>query len=241
MVPADEENEPLRARGHLLSALNHSLLGDGEKALSHMEKAVENGFTQLAVLQTSPDLETLRKATGYKGLEEKVRGRMEKDRRRQLEAYRRLDFSLTAIDGKPVRRSDFAGQVLIVDFWGTWCPPCRAEIPHFIELYRRHAARGLRIIGLNWENGNPNSDGIVKNYVAKAGIPYPCALATREILQSVGVSSFPTTIIFGRDGTPRAVEVGARDLEYLERIVKPLLDEPAPAADPKKEAEPARK
>ncbi len=231
LVPPDGDYDPLRMKGHYFIAANYCLLKEEAEALVHIEKAIDNGMTEMAYLERNVDFASLRAAKGYSSLAEKMRKRTEIERRRKLEKLKAFDFSLTSFDGKPLRKKDFLGQVLIVDIWGTWCPPCRMEIPHFIELHKRHHEKGLRIVGLNSEKTDDRREAErrTKKFIEDSKIPYPCALVTDEVLKSIpGFSAFPTTIVIGRDGVPRTMEVGAREYEALEAIVKPLLAEEAP-------------
>ena len=138
-----------------------------------------------------------------------------------------LDFAVIDVQGQPHRLADYRGKVVIVDFWGTWCPPCEAEIPSFVRLQEEYGPQGLQIIGLNYEQGTPQSaTRAVKAFMATNGINYPCALGTPEIRAQVpGFEAFPTTIFLDKTGRVRAKEVGLHRYEYLESIVKKLLAE----------------
>lgn len=139
-----------------------------------------------------------------------------------------FDFSLTSIDGKTLTKADYEGKVLVVDIWGTWCPPCRAEVPHFIELQKELGDQGLQIVGINYENGDTPEDIIktIEGFTADVPINYPLMLgddATRE--QVPGFKGFPTTIFIDRTGKVRRTETGAREIEVLRSFIEPLLAE----------------
>jgi thiol-disulfide isomerase/thioredoxin len=138
-----------------------------------------------------------------------------------------FDFELTDVAGEPIRKSDFAGKVLIVDIWGTWCPPCRAEIPHFIALHERYHSEGLEIVGLNSERGSPDAQAqIVQNYRRNAGIPYRCAIITDKVQDQVrDFDGYPTTLFFDRSGKLRLKLVGMHDLRVLQAAVETLIRE----------------
>ena len=80
------------------------------------------------------------------------------------------DWHLTNVDGKPVKLSDFKGKVVILNFWATWCPPCRKEIPTFISLQKQYGDKGLVIVGISLDEGGP---GVMSLNVSRAGINYP--------------------------------------------------------------------
>lgn len=138
-----------------------------------------------------------------------------------------FDFNLRDISGEPIRKSDFAGKLLIVDIWGTWCPPCREEIPHFIALYDRYRSEGLEIVGLNQENGTPEAQAQkVREYQKKLGINYRCAIITEKVRSQVPkFDGFPTTLFFDRAGALRLHLVGYHEARDLQAAVETLLNE----------------
>jgi len=148
----------MRLQSHFFIASGHVRLGQMEQAIDSLEKAVDHGFSDPADLERRPDFIALRSSPRYAALLEKVRRKAEDDRRkleaektRRAERLKSFDFTLRSVDGKTISKKDYLGQVLIVDIWGTWCPPCRMEIPHFLELEKRYGPQGLRIVGLNSE------------------------------------------------------------------------------------------
>jgi thiol-disulfide isomerase/thioredoxin len=238
LIPSDPAYDRMRLQSHFFIATGYARLGQKEEAIDHLEKAVEHGFADPTDLERRPDFISLRGSPRYSGLLEKMRRKAEEERQkvevqktRRTAALKGFDFTLRSVDGKTISKKDYLGQVLIVDIWGTWCPPCRMEIPHFLELEKRYGAQGLRIVGLNAEKtpDRQQAERLVKNALSSLKITYPCAIATEEILRSVpDLRGYPTTLFFGRDGSPRAIEVGYKELAALEAIVKPLLAEPAP-------------
>jgi thiol-disulfide isomerase/thioredoxin len=231
LIPERPDTEVQRMRIHYSIAANHALLGEEDKAFASIEKAIECGLVDMAPLNRNNDFARLRGTIPYKEIPNKMGRRLQVEQKRRLDGIRGFDFSLTSIDGKPLRKSDFLGQVLIVDIWGTWCGPCRMEIPHFVELHRKYADKGLRIVGLNQERVPPGQAAeTVRKFVAEQKVPYPCAIVTPEILRSIpNFRSLPTTLFFGRDGSPRGIEMGALQLAQIEAMVKPLLEEKTPA------------
>ncbi|MEJ7618530.1 MAG: TlpA disulfide reductase family protein, partial [Pyrinomonadaceae bacterium] len=114
-----------------------------------------------------------------------------------------LNAEIQMLDGKPVRLSDYAGKVVILDLWATWCPPCRKEIPHLIELGNEYKDRGVEVIGVTMEN--PQADlKKVRDFAREFSINYKLGWATREMALSVlelsGRDTIPQTLIITRDG-----------------------------------------
>lgn len=128
------------------------------------------------------------------------------------------DFSLTDLAGKPLRLADFKGKLLVLNFWATWCPPCRAEIPDFISMHKEYADRGLAIVGVSVDQLTPSR---LKEWVTKAGINYPVALASEEIVADYRPGEYiPATILVDGGGRIRYRHVGVMDKATLVRLFK---------------------
>ena len=123
--------------------------------------------------------------------------------------------------GRVVRLSDYRGKVVMLNFWATWCPPCRAEIPDLIKLQREYGRRGLQVIGVTYP---PQTLAQVRRFVQKAKVNYPVGLGTKEMKSLFTASdSLPMTIVIGTDGRIREVIEGILlPKEFAEKI-KPLL------------------
>lgn len=108
------------------------------------------------------------------------------------------DFTLKDLAGNDVSLSNFQGKAIILNFWATWCPPCRAEIPHFIKLYEEYKDKGLVIIGISLDQG---VDTVIKDFVAKYNITYPILRGNKEVIASYGgMAGIPTTFFINREG-----------------------------------------
>src|SRR5204863_5262503 len=132
-----------------------------------------------------------------------------------------FEFELTDIEGNAIAKADFKGKVLILDVWGTWCPPCRAEIPHFVALVKNYKEKGLEIVGLNSEGGDDEADlKKVQEFHKENGMNYRCALIKKDTLDQIpDMQGFPTTLFLDRTGKIRAKVVGLHDYETLEALV----------------------
>ncbi len=215
-----------------------SVEGDVDAASRSLEEAVVAGFADFDQLRSDSDLEAVRAVTGFdERLKKWKLAGLEKVKEHAREELANgesfpFEFALADIDGNTQNLASYKGKVVIVDIWGTWCPPCREEIPSFIKLQDKFGDQGFQMLGLNYEKGNNEEDNIqlVVDYVQKAGINYPCIMGDEETRSQVpDFGSFPTTMFIDKAGKVRLKAVGLHDYAYLDAIVSELLAEDAPA------------
>jgi thiol-disulfide isomerase/thioredoxin len=131
-------------------------------------------------------------------------------------------FSL--ISASEFKVENYKGQVLVLDFWATWCGPCKMEIPHLIELQEKYRDRGLTVIGITYDD-NPDKD--VPPYAAEVGMNYVNVRADDALKGKYAVIGLPTLIIYDRDGNEVMKRPGYIGKDQLEAKIKPLLAPPA--------------
>ncbi|HWY43876.1 MAG TPA: TlpA disulfide reductase family protein [Candidatus Sulfotelmatobacter sp.] len=130
------------------------------------------------------------------------------------------DFKLTTLDGKPVTLADSHGKVILLNFWATWCGPCRAEIPDLIELQNKYKDR-LQILGLIVDDDDQDA---IKEFVEKFGINYPVAIASNDIrFQYGGIAALPTSFVLDSEGRIVQKHEGLRDPLLYETEIRSLL------------------
>ncbi len=208
-----------RAMIFRLKGSNLARLGQPKEAFEALEAAVEHGLWNAQSLRLDPGFGSLRSDPRFVTIVDKAR--------RELAE---MAYGLKDIHGKVIDKKDFEGKVVIVDVWGTWCPPCRMELPHFVRLQREYGDEGLDIIGLTWENSEPN-EAIrtrIERFSRQQAINYRLSLLSYARLTAIDVQAFPTTFFIGRDGTIKEKFSGYKDYAALERVVKRLLNEPVP-------------
>jgi thiol-disulfide isomerase/thioredoxin len=131
------------------------------------------------------------------------------------------DWTLNDLDGKSVSSADFKGKIVVVDFWATWCSPCREEIPGYIELQNKYGADGLVIIGVSLDRGGPAK---VIDFAKKFGINYPLVMGDGAVVDAFGdISAIPTTFLIDRDGNIRDRKVGAEETSVYEQRIRAVL------------------
>ena len=136
----------------------------------------------------------------------------------QTEIRSAPDFALKDLQGNLVDLASYKGKVLFLNFWATWCPPCRAEIPGFIEAYKTYKDKGLEILGISFDRKSPENLLAIVNNIH---INYPVALATPKIVEDYEPGdAIPATIIIDRAGKIRQRHIGLLSKEMLIKFFK---------------------
>tara|TARA_Y100000031_G_C8205523_1_gene378466 strand:- start:537 stop:1055 length:519 start_codon:yes stop_codon:yes gene_type:complete len=138
-----------------------------------------------------------------------------------VDLKRAPDFTLRDVEGTYYTLSDYKGKVVLLDFWATWCPPCRQEIPHFIELQDEYEEEGLEILGVSMD---VKADNILEPFSKREGINYTLLVGDSKVTALYGgIRSIPTTFLIDRKGMIRKKYIGYRDKEVFEKDIKELL------------------
>jgi thiol-disulfide isomerase/thioredoxin len=131
------------------------------------------------------------------------------------------NWELKAVNGKPVKLSDYKGKVVLLNFWATWCPPCREEIPDLIALQKQYAPQGLIVIGVSVDKGGAE---LVKRFVTRMEINYPVVLGDQKTTAAYGdLEIIPTSFFINRKGEIVGERQGTADRATFEAEIKPLL------------------
>jgi peroxiredoxin len=131
------------------------------------------------------------------------------------------DFSLKDTNGKRLSLSGYQGKVVVLNFWATWCGPCKTEIPWFIEFEKQFQTRGFTVLGVSMDEEGWK---VVNPYVAEHKINYPIVLADEEVNESYGgIEALPTTLLIGRDGKVAFLHAGLISREDYEKEIRKLL------------------
>ena len=131
------------------------------------------------------------------------------------------NFSLKTYDGKVIELSTLKGKVVLVNFWATWCPPCRAEIPDFIKVYTAYKSKGLEIIGIALDEEGWTK---VKPFIERNKMNYPVVLGDAKVVRDYGSpEGIPTTFFIDKNGNVVDQQVGMLRKEMLEQRIHKLL------------------
>jgi cytochrome c biogenesis protein CcmG/thiol:disulfide interchange protein DsbE len=131
------------------------------------------------------------------------------------------DFALQDIENETVKLSDYKNKVVVLNFFATWCPPCRNEIPDFIELVNEYSGKDFVIIGIALDKGGLET---VRNFADSYNVNYPMLLDDGIVSDTYGpIVSIPTTFIIDKERNIVEKIIGARNKDYFKDIVKPLL------------------
>ncbi|MBI9071535.1 MAG: TlpA family protein disulfide reductase [Melioribacteraceae bacterium] len=207
----DEKKSPWNAMDVVECNLK---LDKNEEANKWFAVAVERGFKSLSMLDGEP-FDTLKTMAGYADQEKIV-----------LDALgigaAAKDFTLTNINGEEIKLSAMKGKVVLVDFWATWCAPCRAEIPNMVKVYEEYKDKGFEIIGISLDNENHLEK--LKEFLVENKMEWPITYSAKgwkdETAQFYGVNSIPSTWLVDKNGVLRYFDVRGEDLKVkLEELL----------------------
>ena len=129
------------------------------------------------------------------------------------------EFSLQTLDGEALSLSELRGQAIVLNFWATWCPPCRAEMPELQAAYQAYRSGGLVVLGVNQAEEAP----VVRAYLEELGLTFPVVLdANYEAASLYAVNSLPTTFFIDRDGIIRGMVVGQMNAALLNEQIRTI-------------------
>ncbi len=115
------------------------------------------------------------------------------------------DFTLKTLDGQEITLSKLRGKVVLLDFWATWCAPCRESIPHLIRLQKTYQDKGFEVIGMNVDKGDVET---VRRFIRSMEIPYTITVSTEDVTGGYGVTALPTALLIDKSGKIRQKFLG---------------------------------
>ena len=126
------------------------------------------------------------------------------------------DFTLSDLNGRQIKLSDFRGKLIVIDFWATWCPPCEFQIPVLNSLFDAHQDRDVVILGVSVDTDGPDA---VRAYTEKRQVRYEILLGSESLAREFGAPGFPSLIIVGPDGFIRSMHVGLVEQPELQQVL----------------------
>lgn len=131
------------------------------------------------------------------------------------------DFDLASLDGKRVKLSDFRGKAVLLNFWATWCSPCKQEMPWFVDLQKKYGSDGLVVVGVAMDDSEASK---IAEFAGQMGVNYPVLLGTEKISEDYGnVQYLPTSFYIDRDGKFVGKGVGLLGRKEVEDNVRKAL------------------
>jgi thiol-disulfide isomerase/thioredoxin len=132
------------------------------------------------------------------------------------------DFSVKDLEAREISSANLRGKVVLIDFWATWCQPCKKEMPGYQQLLDRYGSRGFAVIGFKFDI-MPDMENPVF-FAKKIGVRYPLAVAADDLKQKFGgIEGLPTTLLYDRQGVLREKVIGFEYTDAIESKLKPLL------------------
>ena len=231
------KTHPGRAKALLAScvyneACSSALIGKKEDALKQLGLSFEMGFDDLDHAKQDSDFGDLLETDEFKKViadaEQAAAERKAAEVKKQIAEFESydFDFELEDVKGEKIKKEDFKGKTLIVDIWGTWCPPCRREIPSFVKLKKQYKGK-LEIVGLAYERTEDEDEARddVVDFMEEYDVNYPCALGNDKVKDQVpDFRGYPTTLFIDSKGKVRMEVVGLRPFSELESLMKAVMD-----------------
>jgi peroxiredoxin len=138
-----------------------------------------------------------------------------------VEGIQAPDFELVSLDGQKVKLSDYRGKAVLLNFWATWCPPCKVEMPWFVDLQNKYAKDGLVVLGVAMDDSEPQK---ISEFAHEMGVNYQVLLGTDKVSDDYGdVQYLPTTFYINREGKIVQKAAGLFDRKQVEDDVKKAL------------------
>lgn len=186
--------------------------GQSDKALNWLEKAVQRGFTSISMLQDDV-YNPIRDQSRFQALVKRIKERIGIGSPAK-------DFSIALLNGEKLNLADHKGKVVLIDFWATWCAPCREEIPHLKEIYAAFNAKGLEIIGISLDRDRK----ALTDYISEKQLKWPIAFSGQvwsdETAALYGVQSIPSMWLVDRDGILRHFDLRGDELrQAIARLI----------------------
>jgi thiol-disulfide isomerase/thioredoxin len=147
------------------------------------------------------------------------------------------DFTLESLDGKPMKLSDLRGKAVLLNFWATWCGPCKIEMPWFVELQKQYGDQGFQIIGVAMDDSSKED---IAKFAKEMGVNYPVLIGKEAVGEAYGgVPALPETFFIARDGKIIDRIIGLKGRSEIEDSIRKTIETHAPSAQASTQTAPA--
>jgi thiol-disulfide isomerase/thioredoxin len=143
--------------------------------------------------------------------------------KKEKESVSTPDFTLKTLEGQEITLSKLKGKVVLLDFWATWCGPCRESIPHLVKLYKTYRENGLEVIGMNVDRGDMDA---VRRFVKSMDIPYPIVITPEQVSRDFAVTGLPTTVFIDKEGKVREKIIGFNSAVVTAKVTDLISPKP---------------
>ncbi|MEM9941855.1 MAG: TlpA disulfide reductase family protein [Planctomycetota bacterium] len=212
----------------------HAFRGEVDESLTALYSAIDAGFSDFKKLESGKYLKMVRpdqdQASFVLELKTRYQQAMDQWARTVVQQFQPFyfDFNLTGVNGDLIARSNFAGKILVVDLWATWCQPCQKSVPHYIQLQNRMSNQDVQVIGVSMDNPKDplSARQTVQKFLTAKKLNYPCAMGDLNFKNSIpGQQALPTTLFIDKNGMVRFIARGYHDFTKLESLTKILAQE----------------
>ncbi|MGD8781423.1 MAG: redoxin domain-containing protein [Ignavibacteria bacterium] len=182
-------------------------LNNNKQAMKWFEDAVDRGFNSLSTLEEEP-FDKLTELEGFEALEKRIKDLVGI-------GCPTKDFTLTNLEGEEITLSKMKDKVVMIDFWATWCPPCREEIPNLVDIYNEHNKNGFEIIGISLDNKDAETK--IKEFMEEYGIQWQITYSGDawydKTVELYGVNSIPSVWLVDKKGNLRYFDIHGDELK----------------------------
>lgn len=230
--PADAKQS--LASSLIAMAQAHAVEGEQKLALVAIKDAYEFGFSEFDQLRSDELLARMSDQKTFRSyldqLEDAYLIKVKKWSKQAIAEFQpfQFEFHVDSVEGGSFNNDSFDDQVLVVDFWATWCPPCRKGIPHFIELQNELGPEGVQVVGISMDSPEDPESSVetVRDFMDENSFTYPCGMGTNDLSERIpGDMKLPTTLFLDRLGNVRYIANGYHDFTQLAAIAETLAEE----------------
>jgi thiol-disulfide isomerase/thioredoxin len=235
---------PADGRGSLAQPLvdlaaGYARRNDYPEVVRAIEQACQLGYCEFDSILASSHFQSLENRAAFQEFLAGRESEYQKQTRdwavREIQNFQpfRFNFHIDSLTGGSLELNDYRGKVLVVDFWATWCPPCRQGLPHLQQLHREYRKEGVQILGIAMDSPDEPYVALdnIRDFLFNQQITFPCGLGTTDLVNRLrGDLKYPTTLFIDRSGNVRYLATGYQDYAKLQALTEVLINEKQPVS-----------